>query len=1154
MEEEQPEEKFFASFEKHEQFAGLQESLLSKDLFENPNEETDRHETETLRSLSDILDEYQEQSYLLDPILEGLVTPVAEKLRVHARLMVSNPSRTSSISRVGRIATLLYLYTKFRGYKTIIRFFPHEVTDVVVALEYMNLPGSGTQEAEQWALRYIILLWISIICMIPFDLAQFNDGTNEVSSQIEDVAKMHLAKAGLERDGAAILLSRLYIRKDVSGQFPRFLSDTQSGVEGTADIFKCIGALKVVAEILKIGSAEQARDNAPSIWSLFRAIETKEALMNNTLVRKLRSKVLSRTALRLLPAKYQIVRLKGRSLLGTSDEPRSDSGDGDPDIPEDVEAAIEELMQALQDKDTVVRWSAAKGVARIAERLPAEFGKQIFDGVLELFAIHSMAAANLYDLPAIAECTWHGACLACAEIARRGLVPDDKLTQLVGRLSQALSFDIRKGSHSIGSNVRDAATYVLWSLARAQKASALTPLAEGLAQKLVTVSLYDREVQVRRAASAAFQEYVGRTGLFPHGIDVLRKTDFYAVGVRRNAYLVAAPEVAEHPIYRTSLIDHILSVSLRHWDPVVRQLSSQSLKAICELDLVTLGPSTASRASNLLRSVDVDHINGGLLALAELAAAYDSISAIPERDARKREVFAYLNLVPLHAIQAPRNTPVTTAACYLISTAITSGGIHDTAVPHWKEIIDTGLRHRDSTVQEHAANALASVSRLVDCSVSVQRYIKEFSSGTPVLQQSLGTLLGVLDYKAYPHNMPDVIQCLLCSVKPASSTRFMNVEARRNAYSSMSHIFRTIASDVPQYLSAGITREVYSALKDGLDDYTVDQRGDVGSWIRMASVKGLTEVSSLLLTHGDALPTLEEYLPPALYHEAIGGILKQGVERLDNVRQTAGEYFIQLLSHPLPPVQNADAWRIDGEDLFKRLFLADEERRDWKDSTWLFPMAVQILGVARYRKQVLAGLVLSVGSKTDSTQRPVSQSLVKYAEGLPVSAGEGDHYALQTLVEDLLNQIKANPGSNNAVIPALQTLTVLLEAETLARLQHVPDGLYTLRELLSFVSRNISRLKNVQRIQVSMKIVMNLLSTEPLFKPCISVLPEFLAHRFPKIRSDTAEYLYLALQSQDFTFDTEAAEELLLETEWASNDLETVSAAANRLVGILRGS
>ena len=33
--------------------------------------------------------------------------------------------------------------------------------------------------------------------------------------------------------------------------------------------------------------------------------------------------------------------------------------------------------------------------------------------------------------------------------------------------------------------------------------------------------------------------------LFPHGIDVLRKTDFYAVGIRRNAFVVAAPGVAE---------------------------------------------------------------------------------------------------------------------------------------------------------------------------------------------------------------------------------------------------------------------------------------------------------------------------------------------------------------------------------------------------------------------------------------------------------------------------------------------------------------------------------------------------------------------------------------------------------------------------------
>jgi hypothetical protein len=74
-----------------------------------------------------------------------------------------------------------------------------------------------------------------------------------------------------------------------------------------------------------------------------------------------------------------------------------------------------------------------------------------------------------------------------------------------------LYFDIRKGAHSIGSNVRDAAAYALWSLPRAYETDTIVLLSEKLAKNLVAVSVYDREVHIRRAASAAFQEYVGRT-------------------------------------------------------------------------------------------------------------------------------------------------------------------------------------------------------------------------------------------------------------------------------------------------------------------------------------------------------------------------------------------------------------------------------------------------------------------------------------------------------------------------------------------------------------------------------------------------------------------------------------------------------------------
>lgn len=76
--------------------------------------------------------------------------------------------------------------------------------------------------------------------------------------------------------------------------------------------------------------------------------------------------------------------------------------------------------------------------------------------------------------------------------------------------SQALTFDLRRSSHSVGANVRDAAAYLLWSLSRACDTASIAPFASDLATTLISVACLDREVGVRRAASAAFQEGVGR--------------------------------------------------------------------------------------------------------------------------------------------------------------------------------------------------------------------------------------------------------------------------------------------------------------------------------------------------------------------------------------------------------------------------------------------------------------------------------------------------------------------------------------------------------------------------------------------------------------------------------------------------------------------
>ncbi len=76
-------------------------------------------------------------------------------------------------------------------------------------------------------------------------------------------------------------------------------------------------------------------------------------------------------------------------------------------------------------------------MARIASALPADFADQVLSTVMGLFSLHSIAAATIYDMPAVAESTWHGACLACAEMARRGLVRPELLSELVDWLSKA---------------------------------------------------------------------------------------------------------------------------------------------------------------------------------------------------------------------------------------------------------------------------------------------------------------------------------------------------------------------------------------------------------------------------------------------------------------------------------------------------------------------------------------------------------------------------------------------------------------------------------------------------------------------------------------------------------------------------------------------
>lgn len=144
--------------------------------------------------------------------------------------------------------------------------------------------------------------------------------------------------------------------------------------------------------------------------------------------------------------------------------------DEDANIPEEIEDIIEQLLTGLKDRDTIVRYSAAKGIGRITNRLPIDMAEDILSSILELFQFVEDDSA------------WHGGCLAVAELGRRGLLLPKQLDKVVPIIRKALIFDKKLGNYSLGRNVRDSACYVCWAFARAFEPDVIKPYVNDIAR------------------------------------------------------------------------------------------------------------------------------------------------------------------------------------------------------------------------------------------------------------------------------------------------------------------------------------------------------------------------------------------------------------------------------------------------------------------------------------------------------------------------------------------------------------------------------------------------------------------------------------------------------------------------------------------------
>ncbi|KAL2266891.1 hypothetical protein VTJ83DRAFT_4168 [Remersonia thermophila] len=663
---------------------------------------------ETDRLISSLLDPFQELPQLLDPHLPKWLPQLADAYLEH--LLARRPcppARGRLLTPLPRaICRLLYSFCKIRGEKVVVRFLPNEaryLEPLLTALEDAERvaasrkdqgqaqgQGQGQHDDEQddpaawsWEERYVVLLWLSHLLLAPFDLSTMSTreeadeeetdgglpsipgrawpvGLPSIATRVLPIALRYLAAPGRERDASRAVLVRLAMRRDmqqlglldalVRWALAALRPDPNTLVQDEQRTpYHYTGVLSFLGGVLKASADTQ--DMQRYLCDIFAAVHGMAATpasepgspTSSALARKAAIKVVRAVTVQLLH--------------------------GTPDIPEamdNVEIAIGFLLDSLADNDTPVRFAASKALSIVTLRLEADMADQVVEAVLEALkrnvlpakkgpgAASGVGAAAACDLSMVDPLEWHGLMLTLAHLLYRRSLPNENLPDIVRALLQGLAFERRSTSGaSTGGNVRDAACFGIWSLARryytaellAVPAASLSgrpdeSVLQTVAVELVAAACLDPSGNIRRGASAALQELVGRhPDTIDQGIWLVQTVDYHAVALRSRALRdVALGATRLAPRYGEAILAGLLGWrGVGDVDTASRRAAGAAYGIVtAELALVG-GQDPAERltqsvtlvldALRALETRQVDERHGLLYALAAVLDALPGVTA-----------------------------------------------------------------------------------------------------------------------------------------------------------------------------------------------------------------------------------------------------------------------------------------------------------------------------------------------------------------------------------------------------------------------------------------------------------------------------------------------------------------------------------------------
>jgi len=1101
-----------------------------------------------------ILNQYQEQPQLLDSYLPDMINKLLHYIE-------KGPNKNHIAG------ALLHHIIKLRGFKVIItRFLPHEPHHLVVVLNLIERELKETSSSENaWATLYSLLVWLGTTSMVPLDLCRFDSKTGKQStmSQILTIYKRFLSNSIYMRM-VAYNIGHFMSRQDsvrlqclnefLTGDILPILDAYDENKTDETFVLQLTASLQTVCYIFKFG---QRLNLISYVDAFYQRLTTKRILnAKRIVIRRMAFKLLQKLAMILLPkpkhgAAWRYRRgvrnlldsltLKKNSTNTNTNtattlksvtkvneqhpEPENldDETDDDGNVPALVQTILDLLMAGLSDKELYVRWSSAKGLGRITNRLRKSYATQLVSHLCDRISSVALLTCDHYAL--------QGGCLALAELARRGLLLPERLDAVMPIVHKSLNYDEKLGHQTYGHIVRDAACYVCWSFARAFDPIDFRSYTADLAGMLLCIICFDWNVQCRRAASAALQENIGRQGqYFPHGIDVTQQTDYSLIGKFDYCFLTLAHSLIKYyDVYGRYMIDHLLKYKVVHWKKETRLLISQLL----ERTTIDYGTIDEIYETILFPLFDrcLDRKNDGIARHGLLATCGHVVYGLFQRyeknpnecskldDFRKilREKISnlFIEYKSLGFLDGYSGDIIRPSLCLFIekiSQSIDYFEINDfpsTMIECWQTILDECLANLDDQIRQSGLNALKAFSqafyseknrsKFSNSSDLVDRYLNKINTTSQEhIRQGFALAIASLPAEILltSGQIDKIFDCFFNLITINNQSQHL-IKQRRDTLVALANLYENLHFHrLSPFVNEDLTKKYLNAFLRCLRDYTNDRLGDSGRLVRETASIQLVRLLKLINEN----PQTKSFLKTNVLHNCFNGVLTNVCSKIDDLRVASGKALLEFLDVSF---ENS----IDHREDLKRIF-QNENEIEWRNAQNIFPFLVQLLTFERYRFVIWMNCLMTAGELS-----PASQSLYSF-----LISRKSDENFFDLLFDDLEKIFRDKQYLQiRIILPTIQACERLLSQSTFEKFfENRPDEFYrhwktNLFSLEEFLFKKAQTLNNNPTLYLHfIKLDCSLLQFAhlQLRNLLIELLTNFFLHQYPWVRRQAAQNFY----------------------------------------------